>query len=560
MIARKNNLPRFMRWMPCWLWLLPLWCLPAGRLRAEPAAVPVPHRYVLVLDTAASMAKIGEASRLVISNAIISGLHGQMRPNDVYTFWTVGGQLTTNRAPLITWDAPLNSALCRAALKFYQSQKLEKRARFENLWPEIDRLVAAWPLVTFILITDGNETIKGSAFDERLNTAFNRYRKELSRTKTPFVVVMGSLCGQFTGLSMSSGDVAIAFEDLRRSVPELADYAGLQARAALYLKARETNQPAVSIENTNAVTAPTQARQTNYATAPKSTPQTNVQAATNQMMAPVDVQKPAPEQVATVTPPSAVATKLAATNLAAQAATQSADNRSNTLPILQSTNIAPPMLAATNEIQVKTNEVVVSQAASPINQVLAATSPPPDRIEVAVTNPAPPSASNAAALLVNPPPAGSLAATSNMAAESISNKSAVRPAAVISTPENIASRSASLTNSSNVAAQSVSTMASNHTPVISAESGPTGGGIMSGGLGTNPTPQLVQPAEGVSSQPEAKTELGTATGGGGFNRYFMIGMAMICLGFLLLGWLVRRNRFKGSESLISQSINRDLKL
>lgn len=83
---------------------------------------------------------------------------------------------------------------------------------------------------------------------------------------------------------------------------------------------------------------------------------------------------------------------------------------------------------------------------------------------------------------------------------------------------------------------------------------------MSGGLGTNPTPQPAQPAEGMGSQPGAKTELGTATGGGGFNRYFMIGMAMICLGFLLLGWLVRRNRFKGSESLISQSINRDLKL
>jgi uncharacterized protein (TIGR03382 family) len=79
-------------------------------------------------------------------------------------------------------------------------------------------------------------------------------------------------------------------------------------------------------------------------------------------------------------------------------------------------------------------------------------------------------------------------------------------------------------------------------------------------LGTNPTPQPAQPAEGVSSQPEAKTELGTTIGGGGYNHYFRIGMAMICLGFLLLGWLVRRNRGKGSESLISQSINRDLKL
>lgn len=113
--------------------------------------------------------------------------------------------------------------------------------------------------------------------------------------------------------------------------------------------------------------------------------------------------------------------------------------------------------------------------------------------------------------------------------------------------------------SSNAAARSVSTTASNQTPVIPAEPGRSGGSAMSGGPGTNQTSQPAQLTVG-GSQPGAKTELGTATGSGVFNRYFMIGMAMICLGFLLLGWLVRRNRFKGSESLISQSINRDLKL
>ena len=167
------------------------------------------------------MSKYEEATRQAIFQYIHSGLQGQMQMGDRYAIWLFNNQVYTNYFPGMTYDPLMSQVLANNASRFLQEVHFEKQTRMEKLWPLLREAAIASPLLTVVLLTDGDDRIKGSPFDERFNALFKEHYKELKKERVPFAVVMVAEKGQFAAYSVGAASAPLAFDQLAQIVPAL---------------------------------------------------------------------------------------------------------------------------------------------------------------------------------------------------------------------------------------------------------------------------------------------------------------------------------------------------
>jgi hypothetical protein len=189
--------------------------LPAALAQpAPPAAAPLPHHYVFVLDTSFSMNRIAQATRATLRGLIADGVQERMQPGDQFELWTFDEQTYTQRYPVQTWTAESSQELAARAFVFLNRQRWEKQGRPNTALAELNRAVQQAPTLTAIILTDGEDRMRGTPFDAELNAVLRQRRRELRQAKLPFLVALQARTGRFTAWAVNTPSELIKLPQL----------------------------------------------------------------------------------------------------------------------------------------------------------------------------------------------------------------------------------------------------------------------------------------------------------------------------------------------------------
>ena len=171
------------------------------------------NRFLIALETSRSMERRSEGTLKALQKLLSSGLSGQLRRGDTIGIWTFNDQLHAGRFPLQQWSAESQQEIVSRAMTFLQVQKYEKDGAFQIL-PALERLIKDSSFLTIILISDGEQKIHGTPFDEPINQAYELWKKEEYNAHMPFITILRAKGGQLTHFSVNPGQWAVEMPPL----------------------------------------------------------------------------------------------------------------------------------------------------------------------------------------------------------------------------------------------------------------------------------------------------------------------------------------------------------
>ena len=139
-----------------------------------------------------------------INNLFALGMNGRLQPRDSIGVWTFDESAHTGKFPLQIW-APENAATLAAAInKFIGGQRYSKTTHFDALMPLLKQVVqdSNSRRLTVLIFCDGNGAITGTPYDDGINRIFQQRLAEQKKARQPFVIVLRSQLGQFTGCTV----------------------------------------------------------------------------------------------------------------------------------------------------------------------------------------------------------------------------------------------------------------------------------------------------------------------------------------------------------------------
>src|SRR6266851_3965452 len=176
-------------------------------VRAEPEAAkrpPPTNRYLLIVNTSHSMEHRAEGSLRAVQQLLESAMNGQLRRGDTLGVWTFNQDLYMGRFPLQHWSPGDRRGVTLRTLAFLQKQKYERRASFDKVLPAMDRLVKDSEFITVILVTDGDEPIQGTPFDDQINLLYKQWRDEQEKARQPLLTLLRAKAGRLTDYSVNA--------------------------------------------------------------------------------------------------------------------------------------------------------------------------------------------------------------------------------------------------------------------------------------------------------------------------------------------------------------------
>ncbi len=161
------------------------------------------NRYLLIVQTSRSVQRRAGGMVNAVANLLGSEMNGQMHPGDSLGVWTFADDLYTGRFPLQRWSLLNRRPITERVMTFLNEQTYEKQASFDKVFPAINQLVKESPFITVILVTDGQDRIRGTPFDSPINDTFNTWRERQQAAQMPFLTVLRGTQGKLTHFSVN---------------------------------------------------------------------------------------------------------------------------------------------------------------------------------------------------------------------------------------------------------------------------------------------------------------------------------------------------------------------
>ncbi|HEV2436899.1 MAG TPA: hypothetical protein VG077_12945 [Verrucomicrobiae bacterium] len=182
-------------------------------LQAQPTASRVDSRFLLVFDTSAAMKVRVPATQYAVERLFFSMMNGQLRSGDTIGVWTFGRKLRLGELPLQSW-LPQNAAVIASNItNCVRLQHYSRSTRFDVLMPEVNDLVQKSERLTVLIFCDGNEVIKGTPYDNAINSTFKQNESALKKAGETFIVVLRAQFGQYIGYTVNSSAIGVNFPD-----------------------------------------------------------------------------------------------------------------------------------------------------------------------------------------------------------------------------------------------------------------------------------------------------------------------------------------------------------
>jgi len=180
---------------------------------AQPAASSVDSRYLLVFDTSSAMKARVPAAQYTVERLFFSMMNGQLRSGDTIGVWAFDRKLRKGEIPLQGW-LPQNAAMIASQItNFVARQHYAKIARFDVLMPEVNSLAQNSERLTVLIFCDGDEAIKGTPYDNAINSVLKQNASALKKANQTFIVVLRAQFGQYTGYTVNSSAIGVNFPE-----------------------------------------------------------------------------------------------------------------------------------------------------------------------------------------------------------------------------------------------------------------------------------------------------------------------------------------------------------
>ena len=167
-------------------------------------AAPSSQRWLLIVETSHSMQRRADAVLQTVQDLLRSGLNGQLRQGDTLGIWTFNEGLYAGRFPLQTWSPEAQRDIASRALAFVKAQKYEKQANFGKVLPALDRVIKGSAHITVILISSGDDKMRGTPFDSRINEFYQKWHDQQQKARMPFVTVLRARAGQLADYTLNT--------------------------------------------------------------------------------------------------------------------------------------------------------------------------------------------------------------------------------------------------------------------------------------------------------------------------------------------------------------------
>jgi hypothetical protein len=166
--------------------------------------VDLSQRWLLVVDFSKPMERRAAGIGEVVQELVLSGMHGQMQPGDSLGVWTYDSSLHTGEFPLQRWTKEENETIARTVLSFLQSQQFTADDHFDEVMPQVNRIIRASSFITVILVSDGGSQIYSTPFDDKINASYQSWQKEQQNGKMPFVTLLRGSMGEIIQYAVST--------------------------------------------------------------------------------------------------------------------------------------------------------------------------------------------------------------------------------------------------------------------------------------------------------------------------------------------------------------------
>ncbi len=179
------------------------------------------NRYLIILETSRSMEARGSGSLQALQQILGSGMGGELRKGDSLGIWTYNSQLYTGRFPIQSWSPETGKGIAQKAMVFLQAQTCEKTGNFDIVFPTLEKVAKSSQLLTVILVSDGEQKIRGTGFDVQINKLYDQWRVEQAKAKMPFITILRALSGQWTNFTVTAAPWPVEMPPMPK-LPEVA--------------------------------------------------------------------------------------------------------------------------------------------------------------------------------------------------------------------------------------------------------------------------------------------------------------------------------------------------
>jgi hypothetical protein len=147
-----------------------------------------------------SRARAAEES---IATLLESGIQGQIRDGDQLGVWTFNNDLHDGEFDLVVWNESVREEISRSIVGFLDKQRFRKSTDFSKVMPHLLDVVAESKRITVILVSDGDEAIQGTPFDDDIAAYYRENAKAIKDKRAPIITVLRGHEGVLIGHNVS---------------------------------------------------------------------------------------------------------------------------------------------------------------------------------------------------------------------------------------------------------------------------------------------------------------------------------------------------------------------
>jgi hypothetical protein len=168
---------------------------------------------LLVFDTSSAMKKCLPVTGSAVNQLFLSSLSTQLQPGDTIGIWTFGTDVSAGRFPLQVWKPEAAAMIASNINVFVGHQRYASSTKFGPLMQLVNNVAQDSERLTVLIFCDGDDQFQGTPYDAAVNALFRQNQRATQQAKQPFVVVLRSQLGQYTGCQISSPPSPISFPD-----------------------------------------------------------------------------------------------------------------------------------------------------------------------------------------------------------------------------------------------------------------------------------------------------------------------------------------------------------
>jgi hypothetical protein len=217
----------------------------SGAQSPVPTNTPPGNRYLLVVETSHAMQSRVRGVTQAVQEMLATGLT-ELRSGDTLGVWTFNDKLYAGQFPLQDFSPQNQQVVAAQVASFVQSRRYEKQGSLDQVLSRLQRLVTNSTFLTVILVTTGDEAVRGTPFDGPIGDSFKQWRAKQQAAQMPLITVMRAKDGQFTDFTVNEAPWPVEWPPLPAELqtPQLAKKpspAVAQSIAEALLASAQTN-------------------------------------------------------------------------------------------------------------------------------------------------------------------------------------------------------------------------------------------------------------------------------------------------------------------------------